>query len=67
MVCDLSTTTGIKSVDEQATNLMNSQTTYNNNNAEQFGGKRWNVEALYESCRLKVSMTNNGQTMSNFK
>uniref|UniRef100_A0A915MPN7 histone acetyltransferase n=1 Tax=Meloidogyne javanica TaxID=6303 RepID=A0A915MPN7_MELJA len=64
MVCDLSTTTGIKSVDEQATNLMNSQTTYNNNNAEQFGGKRWNVEALYESCRLKVSMTNNGQTMT---
>jgi hypothetical protein len=64
MVCDPSS--GVKQVDER-NNLMISQTTYSNNNVEPIGGgKRWSVEALYESCRLKVSMTTNGQVMSMF-
>jgi hypothetical protein len=27
----------------------------------QSGGKQWNIEALYESCRLRVLMASSGQ------
>ena len=32
-----------------------------NNAGHPFGGKRWTVDALYESCRLKVLMASTGQ------
>lgn len=59
MVCDPSTTDVKEEVNGQVSTGSSSSIVQLYNHPQ--GGKRWTVEALYESCRLKVLMVSIGQ------
>lgn len=59
MVCD----PAVKEEADEQMNKSNSTSSIiqHSNVGNHSGGKRWNVDSLYESCRLKVVMQSTGQ------